>query len=95
MQIDLERRAEVGLRSLANVARAEVEAALLEMSKIDQRQLSESPRVKRLAGLQARNLYSYRVSDKLRLVFSFQNDRIVIQDIANPDRLKHLTGGLG
>jgi mRNA-degrading endonuclease RelE of RelBE toxin-antitoxin system len=95
MQVGLEPRAEVALRSLANVERAKVEQALRLMSELDRHSLSGTSRVQRLAGLQVRDLYSYKASDRLRIVFSFQGDRIVVQDIANRERLKHLTGGLG
>jgi mRNA-degrading endonuclease RelE of RelBE toxin-antitoxin system len=95
MQVGLEPRAEVALRSLANVERAKVGQALKLMSELDRHSLSGNFRVQRLAGLQARDLYSYKASDRLRIVFSFHGDTIVVQDIANRDRLKHLTGGRG
>lgn len=94
MQVILERRAEVALRSLADAERTKVARAFAKLSELDQHGLSRHLLVHRLSGLPVQ-LYSYRVSDILRIVFSVQSDRIVIQDITNFDRLKHLTGGLG
>jgi hypothetical protein len=88
MQIVLERRAEIALRSLGSTERKQIARSLELLSEADLPMLMGSHRIRKLAtGFSAKSLFVYRGSPTLRLVLSFENDVCKIEDIVDHDRL--------
>ncbi len=96
MQVILERRAEIALRSLGSIERKQIERSLEFLSEADLRTLMDSHRIRKLAtGFSAKALFVYRGNSKLRLVLSFENDVCKIEDVVDHDRLNRLAFGGG
>jgi hypothetical protein len=88
MQLRIERRAEIALRSLQKIEQKHVDRALNELLAVDQATLHHSPKIHMLVvGLSGRKLFVYRGSPKLRLVLSFDGQTCVLEDIVDHDRL--------
>ncbi|MNK93646.1 hypothetical protein D3C87_1138190 [compost metagenome] len=91
MQLRIERRAEIALRSLQKVDQKHIDRALTELVALDRVALRSSPKLRILmSDLSGKKLFVYRGSLKLRLVLSFEGDTCVLEDIVNHDRLMRL-----
>lgn len=90
MQVTVQRRAEVALRSLDARDRDRVSTAIARLEQAQFRELSERGQIKKLRQAPGVSLYEMRATNRLRLVLSFQNDRAVVEDIVPHDRLDRL-----
>lgn len=92
MQLRIERRAEIALRSLQKFERKQIDRALNKLLAFDRATLSQSSKLHMLAsGFSSRKLFVYRGSLKLRLVLAFDGDTCVLEDVVDHDRLDRLT----
>lgn len=89
MQLRIERRAEIALRSLQKKEQKQIERALEKFGTYDQATLRAKVHMifTRTSG---RRLFVYRGGIRLRLVLSFNDDSCVIEDIVDHDRLNRL-----
>jgi Domain of unknown function (DUF4263) len=94
MQISLERRAEIALRSLNAIEKKKAMAALVKLAGADRVAIPRDIHARRLSGTEGRQLYTYRSSDRIRIVFSIRDDTVVVEDIVNPDRLGRLSSSV-
>jgi hypothetical protein len=96
MQLRIERRAEVALRSLEKIEQRHISRSLNELLASDRATLTRSPKIHILSANQSgRKLFVYRGSPKLRLVLSFENETCVLEDIVDHDRLGKVIGREG
>jgi mRNA-degrading endonuclease RelE of RelBE toxin-antitoxin system len=91
MQLRIERRAEIALRSLQKTEQRYIERALNELQASDRATLRHNSKIRIIASsLPGRKLFVYKGSAKLRLVLSFDDDTCVIEDVVDHDRLDRL-----
>jgi mRNA-degrading endonuclease RelE of RelBE toxin-antitoxin system len=90
MQVIMQKRAEVALRSLDARDRDRVSAAVSRLEQTGFRELSERGQIKKLRQAPGVILYVMRATNWLRIVLSFQNDRAIVEDIVPYDRLDRL-----
>lgn len=91
MQLRIERRAEIALRSLQKIEQNHIARALSELAASDMAILRQSSKLHKLAsGFSGRNLFVYRGSPKLRLVLTFDGNTCVLEDVVDHDRLDQL-----
>ena len=91
MQLRIERRAEIALRSLQKIEKKRIDRALNELLEFDQTTLRHSPKIHMLmSGISGSKLFVYRGSPKLRLVLSFEDETCVLEDIVDHERLGRL-----
>ncbi len=96
MQILIQHRAEISLRSLSKVEQNRIARALDEIKTADPTLLYRSPKLHRLnTGYSEKKLYVYRGSLNLRLILSFEDDTCTVEDVVDYDRLDRLTGKRG
>ena len=92
MQLRIERRAEITLRSLQKIEQKQIERALNELLTFDRATLSHSLKLHQLtSGFSSRNLFVYKGSSKLRLVLTFDGNTFVLEDVVDHSRLDRLT----
>jgi mRNA-degrading endonuclease RelE of RelBE toxin-antitoxin system len=89
MQVLLQRRAEVALRSLDKIEQSRILRAMHTISETDQKAIQRLPHVKKL---QWQGFYVYRSSAKMRLIISFDGDVCVVEDIVSHDSLERFLG---
>lgn len=93
MQISIERRVEIALRSLEGEERKKVEIALAELLSVDARALHANVNITRLVRESSgKNLFVYKVGKEMRLVISFEGDRCVVEDVFYRNRLAGFVG---
>ena len=91
MEVLIQRRTEVAIRSLGQSEQKHILRALIELQSIDFKELNRHPKVYKLsAGYSKVDLYIYRGSPKLRLIFLAKGDSCIIEDVIHHDRLKRL-----
>jgi|GEM_PF-2526132 len=96
MNIFLQRRAEIALRSLDKIEQNRIIRSLSNIEAIDRVNLIQDPNIRKLAtGFSGKKLYSYKGSPKLRLILSFEEDVCTVEDIIDHDRLGRLIAQRG
>lgn len=91
MQIHIQRRAEIALRSLQKLERKQVDRALDELLASDRAALKSNPKFHLLAsGLSNRKLAVYRGGPRLRLILTFEGETCTLEDIVDHDRLDRM-----
>ncbi len=90
MNVQLEDRAEIALRSLDPPERRQVEQAIQVLEKTDLSALNGSQKLKALKLPSTEKLYSFRASKMLRLILSAHPSQWIIEDIMGHDRLSRL-----
>lgn len=96
MEIVIEHRAEIALRSLNRNERKQISAALKKISAVTLNKLSQIPNLHKFNALE--KLYEYRIStgnQRLSLVCSFEIGKCIIEDVVAQDKLKRLLLNLG
>jgi hypothetical protein len=86
----MQRRAEVALRSLDARDRDRVMGVISRLERSDFQELRDRGHVNKLRQAPGVSLYVMRATNQLRVVLSFQNDRIIVEDIVPHDRLDRL-----
>ena len=90
MKVTFRSRAEVAFRSLDALDRAKVAAVLQNAETGGSQALTRGNQLRKLHQPSNNNLYAIRVTPRLRLVVSLQNDVLTVEDIAPPDRVDRL-----
>lgn len=90
MNVHLQDRAEVALRSLDPPEREKVDAALRMLKETDLDGLRGSQKLRALKLASQEKLYSFRASNILRLIVSYRPSKWVVEDIMERDRLARL-----
>lgn len=91
MRIQIQRRAEIALRSLQKPERRQIERALDELLAFDRAALKSDPKLQLIAtGLSGKKIAVYRGGRKLRLVLTFQDETCTLEDVVHHDRLDRL-----
>lgn len=91
MQLQVQRRAEIALRSLNTADRQRIDRALNELASADPRRGPRLPKFHSLAtGFSGKPLFAYRAGRRLRLILSFNDDLCVVEDIVDHDKLDRL-----
>lgn len=88
MDLRIERRAEIALRSLPKIEQKYIDRALADLLTLDRTALRHNHKIQAL--MTDRKLFVYRGSPKLRLVVSFEGETCVLEDIVDHDRLGRL-----
>lgn len=91
MQLRIERRAEIALRSLQKTEQEQINRVLQELRSFDRATLSQNSKLSMISsGYSSRKLFVYKVTRNLRLVLTFDGDTCVLEDIVDHDRLYRL-----
>lgn len=93
MEIVIERRAEIALRSLERNEQKEISAALKRISSVTPNELPQITNLHRIHTYSGDKLYEYRVfpgNQRLSLVSSIQGDTYIVEDVVPQDKLKRL-----
>lgn len=89
MELRVERRAEIALRSLQKTDQRQIQKALNDLSSADRASLRNNSKIHmlvvRMSGVK---LFTYRANARLRLVLSFDNETCILEDIVDHDRLE-------
>ena len=91
MQVVLQRRAEVALRSLHEREKKRIARAIDMIADSDRRTLLQSGHVKKIA-MPGPDLYVYKAGLKMRLIlsFEFEEEVCVVEDILSHDAFTQL-----
>lgn len=91
MQMLIQRRAEIALRSLQKIEQKQIDRSLRELSEQDRSTLQRSQKLHMLvSGFSGKKLFVYRGSTKLRLILSFDGETCVVEDLVDHDRIDRL-----
>ena len=93
MNIIIERRAEIALRSLESNEQQEISKALNIISSVTSNELPQILDLHQVNKSSEENIYEYRVStgkQKLSLVCSFQRKKCIVEDVVAQDKLERL-----
>ena len=94
MEIRIQRRAEIALRSLQRSEQKQIIKALNKISSVTSKDLFQIPNFHKLRGELRQNLYVYRGSENLRLVLSVRDNVCTVEDIVAHDKLDRLLHSL-
>jgi mRNA-degrading endonuclease RelE of RelBE toxin-antitoxin system len=90
MNVRLQDRAEVALRSLDPPQQEKVHAAIQVLERNDLGKLKGSQKLRALKLASQERLYSFRVNNMLRLILSASPSQWIVEDIMQHDRLARL-----
>lgn len=95
MDIVIQSRAEIALRSLKQSERKQILQALERIKLVKPQDLWQIPHLYKLREKSDQNFYVYRGNQQLRLVLSFQENICTVEDIMAHDKLNKLVGNYG
>lgn len=96
MELLIQRRAEIALRSLQKSEQAGIRRALLKLSQIDRTELSRSHHFKLYAThFSGKKIAVYRATPRLRLILSLEGDACIIEDIVDRERVERVVNREG
>lgn len=87
MNLIIQRRAEIALRSLGRAQQKPIIRALDELSSTAPDELHRNPKLYRLAAASGEKLYVYKGSLRLRLILSIDADTCTVEDVVHYDKL--------
>lgn len=90
MDVYIEKRAEVALRTLSSSDQRKVEKTLQHLSSIVPKQLTLSNDIRALRVASGQMVYIARVGRALRMVFSIKGNDCFVQDIVHRDRIERI-----
>jgi mRNA-degrading endonuclease RelE of RelBE toxin-antitoxin system len=90
MEIVLQRRAEIAIRSLSKFEQKQIKRALDTISSVTPTELYQNPKFRKLRVGSGETLYMYRGNLKLRLLLTIQGENCTIEDVVDRDKLSHL-----
>lgn len=90
MELYVQERVEIAIRSLNNTERLKVRRALGRIAAATFEQLCSSGNLSKLPAQSGQNLYSYRAVDRLHLVLAISGQRATVEDLANEVLLDRL-----
>lgn len=96
MTVEIERRAEIALRSLDSEDQKRVLRVLDILAKFGREELQRSRKLQKL-NIPAIGLayFLYRASPRLRVIVSFSEDVCTVEDILDHDKIERFTKGKG
>lgn len=95
MDVDIKKPAEVALRSLQDTEQRRMMRVLDVLSSSSPAEFGRNPKVHKLVTRFGEKLYSYRGSEKLRLILSVEGDTLTVEDILTHDRLERMLSHRG
>jgi hypothetical protein len=96
MELLIQRRAQIALRSLQKSDQDGIKRALVKLSEIDRIELSRNHNFKLLAThFSSRKIAVYRATHRLRLILSFEGDSCIIEDIVDRERVERVVNREG
>ncbi len=95
MELVLQHRVEIALRSLSGDEQKQVTGALNEISLAAPEVLRTSSKFHKLVAASGENLYVYNGGPGLRLVLSIQGNRCSVEDVVARERLDRLLPPVG
>jgi len=95
MDIIIQRRAEIALRSLKQNEQEQIVTALARIKSVEPKDLFKVPNLHKLRKELGENLYSYRGNSRLRLVLSIKENVCTVEDIVSHDKLNRVVSNLG
>lgn len=95
MILVIQKRVEVALRSLSGKERDSFSSAINNLLLLLRKDFSNHPTIHAIKLQSGEKLYTYNLSNKLRLVLSIDDDTCVVQDLVNRDRLTRLLHNRG
>lgn len=90
MNIQIERRAEIALRSLHGVDQKQVTHALHELNSLEMQAFYRHHKIHKVVSPTGETLYIYGGGMKLRLVLTIDGENCRVIDIVDHDRLGRL-----
>lgn len=90
MNVLIQRRAEIALRSLDPQEQKKVQAALGVLETTNLGEVPSSHRLRVLKFTSPEKLYTFRVNNELRLILSASESRWIVEDIMAHDRFARL-----
>lgn len=93
MNLLLERRAEIAVRSLHGLDQKRIHQALYELESLNPKEFFRHPKIHKAMSLSAIPLYIYGGAMRLRLVLSIEGDVCKVIDVVDHDRLERLLAG--
>ena len=94
MNITIQRRAEIALRSLEQDEKKQVLKSIEQIKSIPPNSLFQIFKLQKLSNGLDENLYVYRASHRLSLILSVKDSVCIIEDILAADRLDRLVANL-
>ncbi|MEM8831954.1 MAG: hypothetical protein AAGE96_21755 [Cyanobacteria bacterium P01_G01_bin.19] len=94
MEIKIERRANIALRSLQQNEQRQIAKALEKIESAQFEDLYKDYNFKKLENILDKDLYTYRGNPQLRLILSIENNVCIVEDIIAPDKLDRLVSNL-
>ena len=94
MDIIIQRRAEIALRSLKQNEQKQIRKALAQIKSVEPKDLFKVPNLRKLRKELGKNLYWYRGNERLRLVLSINENVCTVEDIVSHDKLNRLVSNL-
>ena len=90
MNITIQRRAEIALRSLSQNEKGQLERALNKLTSLSPAEFYIRPEIQKLISASGEKLYSLIGSRRLRIILSVDADSCIVEDILDHDRLEQL-----
>jgi len=90
MNITMQRRAEIALRSLSQTEKGQLERALNKLTSLSPTEFYKRPEIQKLISASGEKLYSLIGSRRLRIILSVNADSCIVEDILDHDRLEQL-----
>lgn len=94
MEINIQRRAKIALRSLHQNEQEQILKALEKLQSFQFQDIDKIETLKELPNNSNKNLYTYPGNYELRLILSIKNNVCVIEDILAYDKLDRLVANL-
>ncbi|MGL6345216.1 MAG: hypothetical protein ACRC80_39450 [Waterburya sp.] len=94
MNIIIERRAQIALRSLAQNEQKQILKALAQIESVKPQNLVTISNLKKMRTELSKNTYLYRGNQRLSLVLSFKDNVVIVEDIVAHDKIDRLMPNL-
>ena len=94
MNITIQRRAEIALRSLQQNERKQILKSLQQLEEVQPKDLWHIPKLQKLPNDLGKELHIYQGNRRLRLILSIKNNICIVEDILDHDKLGRLVANL-
>lgn len=94
MEINIQRRSKIALRSLPQNEQQQILKALDQLRSFQFQDIDKIERLKELPNDSNENLYTYPGNYELRLILSIKNNVCVVEDILAYDKLDRFVANL-
>lgn len=90
MNITIQRRADMALKSLSLMEKGQLESALKELKVLSATEFYNHPEIQKLISASGEKLYAFIGSKRLRIILSANADSCTVEDILDRERLSRL-----